>query len=668
MAFLRFSVWIGMAVVGGAAFGQYGLYGSPDLVDFPTVQNASVMTPGHVARPVYPSATAQVPQAGWRQGQPSPAFARRPLLQFTSPAAHSPKGLGAILSRYAAPRRVAPQYVVPPQAVAAQPAPQSGYAVPHQAIPVYAAPTMVQPHPAVADYYTPDAPKPADQAQQAIPVPPTPPGMSDADAIPSDLPTEVPSPQVAPPTANYLDYNPSLPTEVPSPQVAPPTANYLDYNPSLPTEVPSPQVAPPTANYLDYNPSLPTEVPSPQVAPPTANYLDYNPSWDYRGVAPQAGPSCEAACTEGAGCSPCDSAFCAVAQPCLWYGGAKALFLSRNDANRLWTSYEFDNEPNQLMRSDMIGLKWRAGGEVTIGRRFGCCTACDSGCGASCDSGCGSSYGTYDIPYYDAGYRNPWSLQATYFTMEPFNGYHSVTHANGVSSVLTVGNVYFHGLHASDWFDQARRHELWRRNEIHSVEVSFVRGGLPWMDGSRFDCNVEFGVRYFRFWEHLLFGATAGAGRVDPAYAQQAFLEDKVSNDLFGFQFGFDMGYQVLPSCRLFAAPKFGVYNNHIDHYFVARLSDGTVGTVTSPAGETFPSQSNTNVLSFLTQIDVGLDWQLTQRLSAQMGYRVIVATGMALADHQIPHYVNDIPEYRNIKHNGDLFLHGAFAGVTLNY
>ena len=589
MFLLRSSVWIGMVAIAGAtAFGQYGLYGSPDLVDLPTVQNAPVMTPGHVARPVYPSATAQVPQAGWRQGQPSPAFARRPLFQFTSPMVQASQAPGPMLPRYAAPRRVAPQYVVPPQAVAAQPAPQYGYAVPQQVIPVYAAPTMVQPHPAVANYYTPDAPKPADQAQQAIPVPPTPPGMSDADASPSDLPTEALAPQLA---------------------------------------------------------------------APTADCLDYNPNWGYCGVAPQAGPSCEATYGAGAGCSPYGSAFGAVAQPCLWYGGAKALFLSRNDANRLWTSYEFDNEPNQLMNTDMIGLKWRAGGEVTFGRRFGC--------GYSCyDLGCGS----FGMQHYGAAYPSPWSLQATYFTIEPFNGYQSVTHANGVSSVLTVGNVRFHNLAATDWFDQAQRHELWRRNEIHNVEVSFVRSGLPWMDGSRFDCNVEFGVRYFRFWEHLLFGATAGTGRVDPAYAQQAFLEDKVSNDLFGFQFGFDMGYQVLPSCRLFAAPKFGVYNNHIDHYFVARLSDGTVGTVTSPAGETFPSQSNTNVLSFLTQIDVGLDWQLTQRLSAQMGYRVIVATGMALADHQIPHFVNDIPEYRNIKHNGDLFLHGAFAGVTLNY
>ena len=69
--------------------------------------------------------------------------------------------------------------------------------------------------------------------------------------------------------------------------------------------------------------------------------------------------------------------------------------------------------------------------------------------------------------------------------------------------------------------------------------------------------------------------------------------------------------------------------------------------------------------MSVLSQIDVGLDWQITQCLSARLGYRVVAATGIGLADNQIPPYLNDIPAIQDIDRNGNLLLHGAFAGVT---
>ncbi len=380
------------------------------------------------------------------------------------------------------------------------------------------------------------------------------------------------------------------------------------------------------------------------VAPPASaacgmregDYLDYDPVWNQCGAMPQGFPAHGASYGGGLGYGASGSMFDTGCRKSRWYAGATTLFLNRNSPNRLWTSYEHGHFANQLMHTD-FGLQWKAGGEVKFGYRFGC-------------SG-----------------EGPWALQATYFTIDPLSGHQYVSHPNRVSTVLTLGNVFFHGWGANNWFDDALSHELWRRNEVHNVEVSFVRRDLAWTCGSRFDCDFEFGVRYFRFWEHLQFGTLAGPNHARPG-VNRAYLEDKVSNNLLGFQFGVNMGYHIHPSCRIYAAPKFGVYNNHIDHYFVARLSDGTIGTVVDPPGESFPARSSTNALSFLTQIDVGLDWQVTRRLSAQVGYRVLVATGIALSDNQIPHFVNDIPEIRHIDRNGELVLHGAFAGVTFNY
>jgi hypothetical protein len=50
------------------------------------------------------------------------------------------------------------------------------------------------------------------------------------------------------------------------------------------------------------------------------------------------------------------------------------------------------------------------------------------------------------------------------------------------------------------------------------------------------------------------------------------------------------------------------------------------------------------------------------------LGYRVLAATGIGLADNQIPPYLNDIPTIQDIDRNGSLILHGAFAGLTYRF
>lgn len=331
----------------------------------------------------------------------------------------------------------------------------------------------------------------------------------------------------------------------------------------------------------------------------------------------------------------CGGYGCGVGVCCPWYASVSALVMGRNDANRLWTTYEWQNDPNQEEHTQ-FALRWRWGGEIRVGRRF-----------------CGDT----------------WAVEATYWTLDSFEGSRSRSHPNGVATPLTVGNVFFGGYPGTEWFDGALEHRLYRRNEFHNAEVNFIRhrifstSELPW----NLDCSL--GARYFRFEEHLLFSSLANPSRMtDPTLNREAFLEDRVVNNLIGFQFGFDADYYIGPQWRVFAAPKFGVYNNHIEHRFHAHLGDGTAATQYEYPGRTYPVYSATDALSFLTQLDVGLEWKFLQNWSARVGYRVVVATGIALADNQIPHFIVDIPEIAAIDRNGELVLHGAFAGVAYNF
>ncbi len=60
------------------------------------------------------------------------------------------------------------------------------------------------------------------------------------------------------------------------------------------------------------------------------------------------------------------------------------------------------------------------------------------------------------------------------------------------------------------WFDNAAEHRLWRRDEVHNVEVNVVRGQWCYGQDSPWDLGWSMGVRYFRFQESWRFGSLAG--------------------------------------------------------------------------------------------------------------------------------------------------------------
>jgi hypothetical protein len=352
-------------------------------------------------------------------------------------------------------------------------------------------------------------------------------------------------------------------------------------------------------------------------------------------------------------CASCGST-CGVCQPCFrspWFASFSGLVMSRDQGNRVWTTYQATDVANQLMHTQM-DLNWEAGGEVRFGRKF-CC--------------------------------DRWSVEATYWSLNAFSAFDSQTFAGGVSTPLAFNDVVFADpaivTSPVDLFDGAAEHRLWRRDEIHNVEINLIRHATNLVDGDlgpggtvSVDCML--GARFFRFEEHLTFGSLDNGGytwAADPDF--QGFLEDRVVNNLAGFQFGCDANYQAFRNWRLFVRPKLGIYNNHIQHTFMAYRGDGELfapdpapAPPTSVVPGSYPVRSTKDVVSFMTQVDLGLDWQFQPNWTLSAGYRVLVASGIGLADHQIPPYIVDIPEIADIDHNGQLVLHGVFAGLEWNY
>jgi hypothetical protein len=170
------------------------------------------------------------------------------------------------------------------------------------------------------------------------------------------------------------------------------------------------------------------------------------------------------------------------------------------------------------------------------------------------------------------------------------------------------------------------------------------------------------------FQEELGYGSLAFGGSwggIDEAY-----LRDRIINTLIGGQIGFDAGCHLGNMFRIYVAPKFGIYNNHIVNNFIAVRGDGTVATPTAASGVTgtYPVVADKDVFSCITQVDAGVEWKFHPQWSAFIAYRLVAATGIGLADHQIPANIVDIPALSVVKHNGDLLLHGSLAGIKAEF
>jgi len=357
-------------------------------------------------------------------------------------------------------------------------------------------------------------------------------------------------------------------------------------------------------------------------------------------------PATDAACAATDCGDTCEPAECAPACGSPWFATAGWLVMGRDQADRVWTTHATDHLEDQMTNTDDIGMEWANGGEIRFGRRF-CC-------------GCRS-----------------WAMEVVYWGLDPVHGFLSTTNPEDpftVSTPLRFSEVEFPDtpdpINGAYYFDNALEHRLWRRNEFHNVELNLIRYDL--MNGGESDWNVQWavGVRFFRFDEDLRFGSLRQGTWGGSGGIYEAYLDEHIKNNLVGFQVGFDARSNRWHKLQLYLSPKLGIYNNYIETTFSLSRGDGVNAEPTSGSGVTgsYPVHSSRDVFSFLTEVDLGLYWHVTDNWSAKVGYRLVAATNMGLADHQIPHYIVDIPEIEHLDTNGDLLLHGAYVGVAYNY
>ena len=170
------------------------------------------------------------------------------------------------------------------------------------------------------------------------------------------------------------------------------------------------------------------------------------------------------------------------------------------------------------------------------------------------------------------------------------------------------------------------------------------------------------GARFFRFDESLTFGAQAdngGAGWDANGGADHAFINTRLVNNLWGYQMGAPVAWNISDCFALFAVPKFGIYGADISKEASIYRGDGDVA---------FERTYNKQDFSILSSLDAGANLCWGPRWSFYGGYRVLSISGLALADNNIPRNVTVPASWGQVYSNGHMILHGAFAGGQFSF
>ncbi len=325
----------------------------------------------------------------------------------------------------------------------------------------------------------------------------------------------------------------------------------------------------------------------------------------------------------------CTDLSCCDSAP-VWFASVSGLVMGRDRPNKLWTTYETGNNPNQLMYTP--NANWTGGGEVRLGRCFGC-------------------YHGIEAVYWGLG------------TMSGESAYAGTQVPSGsVSTPLNVSDpaVLLGGNTLNQFFDNAEEHRIRRWDQWQNVELNFLNGPLMTGPYGRFQFTYLMGVRFLRFQDGLIFGSVQDGFQFGAnGGANEAYIQSSVTNNLVGFQLGGRADYFITPRFSVFAAPKVGIYGNDMNVQGRIYTGDGLVGMDVTGSKVGF---------SMMGQLDVGMNYQFSPRWSVFGGYRAIAISRVALADNQIPFYVGAADEWTDVNANGDVILHGGFAGLQYRF
>ena len=223
---------------------------------------------------------------------------------------------------------------------------------------------------------------------------------------------------------------------------------------------------------------------------------------------------------------------------------------------------------------------------------------------------------------------------------------------------------------ASAWLTTSAAQQISRSDLINDVEINWLYSLWerpeflsqdPAMPSRRINLIWLAGFRFFELQDVLTQTSVSGTGA--PGTLD---LGVATNNNLYGAQVGAKFDWRFLPQVRFSAVPKFMIAGNSITNTTTLATGSGTEATFVS--GAPVNAHSTLGVFSWLGSVDTGVAWDVTERWTLSMGYRVVGVGNIAQADSQWPAMISSPASITGIDAGSSTIIHGGFAGFEGRY
>jgi len=315
-----------------------------------------------------------------------------------------------------------------------------------------------------------------------------------------------------------------------------------------------------------------------------------------------------------------------------WFAGASGLVMTRTLSAGSVTMQPLDGA--ELTTAD-AGANWSGGVDLHIGRWF--------------------------------GPRQKHAVEFIYWGVYQMGGSSRVTSpAGGITAIPQASDVSVAGQPAATYLTDLTTQRITRFDTINDVEINWVYAlwdRPEFLPRERAVSLISLaGFRFFEVADQLTLHNGAG-----DSSSEDLNFDVATNNNIFGAQVGAKFDWRVLPRIRLNIVPKFMIGGNAITNTSALEQADGAYA-VFDADGSPVNEHSRLGVFSWLGSVDSSVAWDVTDRWSLWLGYRVVGVGNIAQADGQWPATIRAPASLAGINAGASTIVHGGFAGFEGRY
>jgi len=242
--------------------------------------------------------------------------------------------------------------------------------------------------------------------------------------------------------------------------------------------------------------------------------------------------------------------------------------------------------------------------------------------------------------------------------------------AAGLNAIPQAGGATVGAVPANSYLLGASGQQVTRSDLVNDVEINYLytlwqRPEFLSPDPATPTRSVNLmwlaGFRFFEL-QDVLTASTSSGQSGSPLQFQAA-----TNNNLFGGQLGAKFDWRFAPRLRLDLVPKFLLAGNQITNTSTLATAAGTPATFTA-TNAPVDVHSTLGVFSWLGSIDTAVAWDVTDRWSLWIGYRVVGVGNIAQADGQWPATITTAGDLSGVTAGSSTIVHGGFAGFQGRY